>query len=108
MKDMLDSIKVPLSWALGIVVAMIGGWMWLHTEFVQAADFAKYQQQQVVRDLDREKRQLDTRVLELTVKRDALPAQFNPVDKALLNKAEKDLVNVERTLSEARAKEREK
>jgi hypothetical protein len=57
-----------------------------------------------VRNLERDKKNVETEILKLEVKKEALPAQFNAVDKALLNKHKSDLEEIKKDLKDIKTR----
>lgn len=95
-------IQVPLGLAAAIIIACIGAYAYMHTEFVLAADFRQYQQSREIRDLERDKKQVELEVLKLSVKKEAYPHKFDAVDRAILQKQQADLKEINAQIQEAR------
>lgn len=103
MIDWLKSVQVPLAAAVGICAAFVTAYLWLHAEFVHAGEFIQYQAQIERRILLEKRQQLETEQLRLQVKKEALPRQFTPVDRALLQKYESDIKRVDADLKALQA-----
>ncbi len=95
MFDLLKEYKLPASVIAFACVGFVSAYTWMHSEFVNAADFQQYQTSVEKRILTEKKQQLETEQLRLTVKKEAYPAKFDAVDKALLDKYNKDITRIE-------------
>jgi len=98
-KELLEQ-KVPLSLAAGFV----GMFLWAWFEFVHAEDFTRYQRGVEVRILTQQKQTLETEVMKLEVKQQAMPRSFTPVDSAMLKKQRETLNEVNGELKLLREK----
>ena len=96
-------LQIPAGLVVSFLVVFGGFWAYLHSEFVNAQEFKAAIQSIEVRSLERDKKQLETEVFKLEVKKEALPAKFDPVDKALLEKHKEDLKEVHGELKALKA-----
>jgi hypothetical protein len=103
MPDDWKKLQIPLGLIVAAVVVIFSAWTYLHSEFVHAADFRQYQQAAETRSLEREKKQHELEVLRLGVKREAYPARFDAVDKAILQKHEADLREINQEIAKLKA-----
>ena len=101
--DDWKKLQVPLGLVAGLAALASGAWVFLHMEFALAADLQELRQTVETRALTRDKTQLETEVLKLTLKRDFTPKQFNPIDEKLLAKYEQDLKDVKEDLKQVKA-----
>ena len=108
MMDFLSRFQLPASVIVAICIAGYTAFAYLHSEFVHAAEFDKYQNSIERRILTEKQQQLETDKLKLEVKRQAYPKKFDAVDSALLQKYEADLKRVEKDLGDVKAQERRK
>jgi hypothetical protein len=100
--DDWKKIQVPLSLVVAFLTVVAGAWAWMHSEFVLAEDFKAAIQSIEIRGIERDKKLVETEVLKLEVKKDALPEQFNAVDRALLEKHKQDLIEIKQDLKETK------
>lgn len=101
--DDWKKLQMPLGLVAGLAALTSGTWVFLHMEFALAADLQELRQTVETRALTRDKTQLETEVLKLTLKRDFTPKQFNPIDEKLLAKYEQDLKDVKEDLKQVKA-----
>lgn len=100
MMDWLRDYKLPAVAVIGLCLAFVSAFGYLHGNFVSAAQFGEYQSQVERRILIEKKQQLEAEILRLDVKRRSLPRQFTPVDAAVLDKLVKDLARVQQELDQ--------
>ena len=108
MMEWLSKFQLPASVLAAIAVAGYTAFSYLHSEFVHAAEFTTYQNSIEKRILTEKQQALETDKLKLEVKRQAYPARFDAVDRALLQKYDADLKRVEKDLADVKAQERRK
>lgn len=104
-----EKIKVPLGWVVAAMMGLYGVYSYAEKSYVHVGDFKAYSLQQEVRALTRQRTQLETDILRLTVKRNLYPNQFDAVDKTILQRQEQlldetkaELVHIERRQREGK------
>lgn len=107
--ESLQKVSVPLQLIIAGAVAAAAAYGWMHSEFVQAADFkAAIQsieagtQAVEVRGLEREKKKTEIELIKLKVKQQTVPEKFDAVDKAILEKHEEDLKDLKQELKDVK------
>lgn len=96
-------LPVPLGFTASVLGVLWGAWAVLHLEFAQAQEFQQFKQTVETRALQRDQKQIETKVLELQLKREFTPKQFTPIDKRLLEKHEQDLKEIKEELKQLRS-----
>lgn len=97
-------LQVPLGLVASLFIGIGGIWGYLHSEYVHADDFKTAIRSIEVRGLERDKKILETEVLKLEVKKEALPEKFDPVDRAILEKHKRDLEELKQDIKDTKTR----
>ena len=93
-------INLPLGMTVAVGSLFYGIWIGLHSEFVAAQEYQQYKKTTETRGLERDKKMVENEVMRLELKQQFYPKTFDPIDKALLKKQQKDLVGITKDLKE--------
>jgi len=97
-----------MSWLTGtvaIVIAVLGGYNYVNTNYVHASDYRQDQRTAEIRAIEREKTRVELEVLKLEVKQEVYPAKFDAIDKKVLEKQKEDLESLKRELFQVKSKD---
>lgn len=84
--DTIKNTSIPLSIIFAIAGATWTAYSWVNTNLVFASDFEAYQYKMDERILTQQKMNIENKVMELQIKQQVLPKDFNAVDRAMLQR----------------------
>ena len=104
--DAWQKINVPLGLTIALATFCYGLWIGLHVEFVAAQEFQQYRKTTETRTLERDQKVVENEVLRLQLKQQFYPKSFDPIDKALLKKQQKDLDGITKDLKDVQGQQK--